>query len=242
MLTASAELKRLARREWPIVFVLMIVAAAVWAFIELADEVLEGSTAAIDEAILLALRDPADSTQPLGPPWLEEMMRDFTGLGGTGFLTLVTLAAAGFLVLRRKHKAALAVLVAVGVGIMLSMAVKFGIDRPRPDLVPHGSYVYTASFPSGHSMMSAVVYLTLAAMLARVQPQWRLRIYILGVAVLVTLLVGFSRVYLGVHWPSDVLAGWAVGAAWALSCWLAMLLLQRRGGIEPEQDDARPGD
>lgn len=242
MLTASAELKRLARREWPIVFVLMIVAAAVWAFIELADEVLEGSTAAIDEAILLALRDPADSTQPLGPPWLEEMMRDFTGLGGTGFLTLVTLAASGFLVLRRKHKAALAVLVAVGVGIMLSMAVKFGIDRPRPDLVPHGSYVYTASFPSGHSMMSAVVYLTLAAMLARVQPQWRLRIYILGVAVLVTLLVGFSRVYLGVHWPSDVLAGWSVGAAWALTCWLAMLLLQRRGGIEPEQDDARPGD
>ncbi|HUE46841.1 MAG TPA: phosphatase PAP2 family protein [Aestuariivirgaceae bacterium] len=242
MWTASAELKRLARREWPIVFVLMIVAAAVWAFIELADEVLEGSTAAIDEAILLALRDPADSTQPLGPPWLEEMMRDFTGLGGTGFLTLVTLATAGFLVLRRKHKAALAVLVAVGVGIMLSMAVKFGIDRPRPDLVPHGSYVYTASFPSGHSMMSAVVYLTLAAMLARVQSQWRLRIYILAVAVLVTLLVGFSRVYLGVHWPSDVLAGWAVGAAWALSCWLAMLLLQRRGGIEPEQDDARPGD
>jgi undecaprenyl-diphosphatase len=125
---------------------------------------------------------------------------------------------------------------------MLSMAVKMGFDRPRPELVPHGSYVYTASFPSGHSMMSAVVYLTLAAMLARVQPQWRLRIYILGVAVLVTLLVGFSRVYLGVHWPSDVLAGWAVGAAWALTCWLATLLLQRRGGIEPEQDDARPSD
>ena len=144
--------------------------------------------------------------------------------------------------LHRKHKAALAVLVAVGIGILLSTLVKMGFDRPRPDLVPHGSYVYTASFPSGHSMMSAVVYLTLAVMLARVRPQWRIKIYVLGVAVLVTLLVGFSRVYLGVHWPSDVLAGWSVGAAWALTCWLATLLLQRRGQIEPEQDDARPGD
>ena len=241
-MTARAELRRLARREWPIVFGLMIVAAAVWTFIELADEVVEGSTAALDEAILLALRDPADSTQPLGPAWLEEMMRDFTGLGGTGVLTLITLGTAGFLLLRRQHKAALAVLVAVGIGILLSTAVKMGFDRPRPDLVPHGSYVYTASFPSGHSMMSAVVYLTLAAMLARVQAQWRLKIYILGVAVLLTLLVGFSRVYLGVHWPSDVLAGWSVGAAWALTCWLATLLLQRRGQIEPEQDASRRGD
>ncbi|MEX2479994.1 MAG: phosphatase PAP2 family protein [Gammaproteobacteria bacterium] len=215
----------------------MIVAAAVWAFIELADEVVEGSTAAIDEAILLALRNPADTTEPLGPAWLEEMMRDFTGLGGTGILTLFTLGASGYLILRRKQKAALAVLIAVGGGILLSTAVKLGFDRPRPDLVPHGSYVQTASFPSGHSMMSAVVYLTLAVMLARVRPQWRIKTYVLACAVLLTVLVGASRVYLGVHWPSDVLAGWSIGAAWALTCWLVTLLLQRRGQIEPEQDD-----
>ena len=240
-MTASAELKRLARQEWPIVAVLMIVASAVWAFIELADEVVEGSTAALDEAILLALRDPADSTQPLGPAWLEEMMRDFTGLGGTGFLTLVTLAAAGFLVLRRKHKAALAVLVAVGVGILLSTLVKMGFDRPRPDLVPHGSYVYTASFPSGHSMMSAVVYLTLAALVTRLIQRKRLKGYALGVAMILTLMVGVSRIYLGVHWPSDVLGGWTAGAAWALSCWLVERRLKKRGTVEKEGEVSTTG-
>ena len=239
---ASAELRRMARKEWPIVFVLMIVASAVWAFIELADEVVEGSTAALDEALLLALRDPADVTQPLGPAWIEEMMRDFTGLGGTGVLTLITLAVSGYLLLRRKHKAALAVLVAVGIGILISTLIKMGFDRSRPDLVPHGSYVYTASFPSGHSMMSAVVYLTLAVMLARIQAQWRVKIYVLICAIVLTVLVGFSRVYLGVHWPSDVLAGWSVGAAWALACWLGTLLLQRRGRIEPEEDGAGGGE
>ena len=207
-------------------------AAALWGFIELAEEVLEGDTTSIDEAILLMLRSASDVSDPLGPAWLEEMMRDFTGLGGVGFLTLLTISVIGFLLVAGKPKAALAVLLAVGGGIVISTLLKAGFDRPRPDLVPHGSLVYTSSFPSGHSMMATTVSLTLGAMLARIMSQKRLRAYILVVSILVTLLVGVSRVYLGVHWPTDVLAGWLVGSAWALLCGALMLRLQRAGVTE----------
>ena len=114
----------------------------------------------------------------------------------------------------------------------LSTLLKLAFQRPRPDLVPHGAEVYTASFPSGHAMLSAVTYLTLAALLIQVQVQWRAKTYVLALAVLVTLLIGVSRVYLGVHWPTDVLAGWCIGAAWALLCWLAALALQRNRQVE----------
>ena len=222
------------RHEWPIILSLMIAAIVGWSVIELADEVLEGSTHAVDTVILLAFRTPGDLADPLGPAWFEEMMRDFTALGGVGVLVLITAGACGYLLVVGKGRAALAILVAVGGGILISTFAKIGIDRVRPDLVPHGSHVQTESFPSGHSMMSAVVYLTLASMLARVEPRWSANTYILASAILVTLLVGVTRVYLGVHWPTDVLAGWSVGCAWALSCWLVTLRLQRKGEIETQ--------
>ncbi|GGK54462.1 phosphatase PAP2 family protein [Salinarimonas ramus] len=211
---------------------LALAAGGLWGFIALADEVLEGETHAIDEAILVALRVPGDLSDPLGPGWFEEMMRDFTALGGTGVLTLITLAVVGFLLVARAPRAALAVALAIGGGILLSTLLKSGFDRPRPDLVPHGSIVYTASFPSGHSMMSATVYLTLAALLSRVLERRRLRIYLVTLAVMLTLLVGASRVYLGVHWPTDVLAGWTVGAVWALGASVIMLRLQLARTVE----------
>jgi undecaprenyl-diphosphatase len=145
--------------------------------------------------------------------------------------------------LDRKAHAALFVVAAVGGGMLLSTLLKMGFDRPRPDLVPHGALVYTASFPSGHATLSAVVYLTLGALLARVQPRFVLKFYLLGLAIVLTVTVGVSRVYLGVHWPTDVLAGWALGAAWALFCWAAALWLQRRGQVEgpgPDPAAARP--
>jgi undecaprenyl-diphosphatase len=228
----------LGTREWPLLLALLAPAAAAWAFLELADEVGEGSTAALDEWLLLSLRSAADPADPLGPLWLQEMMRDFTALGGVGVLTLITLAAAGYLLIVHKWRAALAVLLAVGGGIVISQLIKAGIDRPRPDLVPHGSYVSTASFPSGHSMMAATVYLTLAAMLARVLPRWRTRVYLLVTAIFAVLLVGVSRVYLGVHWPTDVVAGWTVGAGWAIGCWAVTVRLQRQGAVEGEGDTA----
>lgn len=231
---------RRAREAVPLL-VLLLAAASLWGFLGLASEVREGDTHALDRAIMLALRNPADHADPLGPRWLEEVARDVTALGGNAVLAALTLAVAGFLVLARKRGAALLVAVSVGGGTALSSLLKLGFARPRPDLVPHAVEVYTASFPSGHAMLSAVTYLTLGALLARVQPRRRLRAYVLALAVLTSLLVGASRVYLGVHWPSDVAAGWCVGAAWALLCWLAALRLQRTGQVE-RADPAPPGD
>jgi undecaprenyl-diphosphatase len=209
-----------------------LLGAALWLFIAIAGEVMEGETTAWDRRLLLALRNAADPAMPWGPPWVQEMARDFTALGGVAVLTLMTLVVTGYLVLAGKRHAAIAVFAAVAGGLIASTLLKLGFDRARPDLVPHGSVVYTSSFPSGHSMMAAVTYLTLGALLARVEASIRMKTYLLSVAVILTVLVGVSRVYLGVHWPTDVAAGWAVGAAWALACSLVMRRLQTRGRVE----------
>jgi undecaprenyl-diphosphatase len=210
-----------------------LVGASLWLFISIAGEVVEGETTAWDRRLLLALRSAADPAMPWGPPWVQEMARDITALGGVAVLTLMTLAVIGYLLLSGKRHAAVAVFTAVAGGLILSTLLKLGFSRPRPDLVPHGAVVYTASFPSGHSMMAAVTYLTLGALLARVEASIAMKIYLVTVAVVLTVLVGVSRVYLGVHWPTDVAAGWAVGAAWALLCSLVMRRLQREGKVEP---------
>lgn len=218
--------------ELGLALLLALVASGVWIFAAIAEEVAEGETRAFDTALLLALRVPGDPADPLGPPWVEEFARDVTALGGTGFLTFLTLAAVGLLWLQRRHGTALFVLAAVTSGMVISNTAKAFFDRPRPDLVPHGSYVYTASFPSGHSLMAAVTYLTLALLLARSFAEARLKAYVIGLAALVTLAVGVSRVYLGVHWPTDVAAGWAAGAAWALGCAALARHLSQQGAIE----------
>jgi undecaprenyl-diphosphatase len=225
--------RRLSMIEVPVLAVIGLLGAALWLFIEIADEVLEGEAAAWDRRLLFALRSAADPAMPWGPPWVQEMARDFTALGGVAVLSLMTFAVIGYLLLAGKRHAAVAVFVAVAGGLALSTLLKLGFDRARPDLVPHGSFVYTASFPSGHSTMAAVTYLTLGALLARVEASIRIKIYLLSVAVILTVLVGVSRVYLGVHWPTDVAAGWTVGAAWALLCSLVMRRLQSRGKVEP---------
>lgn len=206
---------------------LLTVTAVLWAFAELADEVIEGTTRTVDRTILLWFRT-SDLADPRGPGWVEEMMRDFTGLGGIGVLTLVTLTAIGYALLSRRWRVAVTILVAVAGGLLISTLIKNGIDRPRPMVVPHGSHVASPSFPSGHSMMAATVYFTLAALLMQFRSRRSRRAYVLVVAIVVTVLVGISRVYVGVHWPTDVLAGWTVGAAWALLVWLIAERLQRR--------------
>lgn len=210
-------------KSWQVPWTLIAVALAAisaWGFIELLDDVQEGDTRAVDEAIILAFRVPGDPADPIGPLWLEEAVRDITALGSTPILVIAVLAVAGFLMLAKAWRPAIFTLVASGGGLILSPLLKEVIDRPRPDLVPHGNTVFTSSFPSGHSMLSAIVYFTLAALIARLIKRRRLKGYALGVAMMLILLVGVSRIYLGVHWPSDVLAGWAAGAAWALGCWL----------------------
>lgn len=229
----------LARREIGPLAVILLIAAGIWGFGVLASEMLEGETGGFDRAVILALRNPADPSDPLGPRWFEEMARDITALGSMAVLTLVSLVVIGFLVMVRKTGAALLVAASVGGGTLLSILLKSAFERPRPDLVPHAVEVYTASFPSGHAMLTAVTYLTLGALLMRVQPRRRVKVYFLAVAAVVSLLVGVSRVYLGVHWPTDVLAGWCVGSAWAMGCWLAALWLQRQGQVE--RDTTTPG-
>lgn len=220
--------QRLGVQELLLLSVLALVAGGVWGFVELADEVSEGTTISVDEALLLSLREPSDRSDPVGPPWLEEVVRDFTALGSAGVLVFLTLSVVGYLLLLRKSALALLVVAAVGGGLLLSLPLKAALDRARPDLVPALMNVSFASFPSGHSMAAAATYLTLGALLARIQPRRRLRIYFLAVAMLLTVMVGVSRVYLGVHWPTDVLAGWTAGATWALFCGLVAWWLQWR--------------
>ena len=218
------------RKSWQVPWTLVAIAVAAllaWGFIAILEEVSEGETRAVDEAIILAFRVPGNPADPVGPPWLEEAVRDITALGSAPTLVIAVLAVVGFLALAKAWRPAVFTLLASGGGLLLSSLLKYTIDRPRPDLVPHGNLIYTSSFPSGHSMMSAVVYLTLAALVTRLIERKRLKGYALGVAMILTLLIGVSRIYLGVHWPSDVLAGWAAGAAWALGCWL----LARRIGL-----------
>ena len=223
----------LARAELAIVATLFIVAGGLWSFISIADEVNEKETEAFDNAVMLALRNPADLADPIGPPWLEGVMRDVTALGSQFVLVFVTLSVVGFLLLVRKRGAALLVFGSVLGGAILGDLLKLAFERPRPDLVPHGTLVLTASFPSNHAMLSAVTYLTLGALLARFHEKRTAKIYFLALAAILTALVGISRVYLGVHWPTDVLAGWSVGAAWAMGVWLIALWLQRRGDVAP---------
>jgi undecaprenyl-diphosphatase len=162
------------------------------------------------------------------------MFVDITSLGGTTVVTLITLAVLGYLIMDGKRAVALLVLLSVAGGAGLSSLLKLGFERPRPDLVAHLVDERTLSFPSGHAMVSAVIYLTLGALLAQVHGSIRLKIYILSVAVILTLLIGISRVYLGVHWPTDVVAGWCAGTAWAIGCWVIAAWLQGEGKIERE--------
>jgi len=209
------------------------VVAGVWGFALLADEVLEGGTQAFDQNLLLAFRHGPANTL-LGPPFLQEAARDITSLGSTVVLTIVTLIAAGFLSLDGKKHMAWFVCGSVLGGALAGTILKDLFHRSRPDLVPVSIYVSGASFPSGHSMMSAVTYLTLGALLARSHERKRLKAYFLLVAMFLTFAVGVTRVYLGVHWPTDVLAGWTAGAVWALLCWFLARWLQSRRKLELE--------
>ncbi len=173
----------------------------------------------IERDILLALREPADPADPIGPAWLDRLAVDITTLGGHAVLTLLVLNVLVCLLLVRRRAAALLLAGSTAGAMIINHVAKAGFERARPDVVPHLVEVSTASFPSGHALLSTSIYLTLAALLGRQVPA--LRHYLMGLAIGLSLLVGASRVYLGVHWPTDVLAGWAVGAAWAWVAWLA---------------------
>ncbi|TAL28822.1 phosphatase PAP2 family protein [Phenylobacterium sp.] len=221
----------LKRFEARVLIGLFLVAATLLAFLGIAEEMAEGETRDIDSRLILALRSPGDLNDPIGSHGVEEAVRDITALGGTTLVVVVTLVAVLAFVFHKKRIHAVVMAGAVVAAWASSQFTKGLFSRPRPDLVPHEVYVYTGSFPSGHSTMSTAAFLTLAMLIASLEMKRRSKALALTLAALIVVSVGFSRVYLGVHWPSDVLAGWCLGAGWALVGWLALRLLggQTRG-------------
>lgn len=225
-------------RRWDLALLLvsLLLALGLVTFAGLVLLVRGGTTQELDEQILLSLRDPQHPRETLGPAWLRGAAFDITALGSVNVLLLLVAGVTGYLVMCRKFGAALFLVgVAIG-GTLLNTLLKQVIDRPRPTVVPRLVPVHSTSFPSGHSMLAAVIYLSLGALLARLVASRVRQVYFLAVALVLTVLVGCSRVYLGVHYPSDVLAGWSAGLAWALLCWLAARYLQHRRAVEPPAD------
>ncbi|HWF08564.1 MAG TPA: phosphatase PAP2 family protein [Bryobacteraceae bacterium] len=231
----SRSLGWLGGHELGFLILLCAIAGGVLAFATLADEVEHGGTSSFDRGILLAMRHPGDLSLR-GSRAFQESARDITALGGVAVLGLVTGIAIGFLILDGKMRMAFFALGSVVGGMVLSTLLKDLFQRPRPDIVPHAVYASSSSFPSGHSMMSAVTYLTLGALLARSLERKRLKAYFLLLAAFLTFAVGVTRVYLGVHWPTDVLAGWMAGAIWAMLCWAVAGRLQKRRALEQEAE------
>jgi undecaprenyl-diphosphatase len=226
---------RLGRADLVVLIVALAGVIGILVFVVLADRVTEGPPGHVDERLLLALRERSDPSDPLGPTWLEEAGRDLTALGGYAVLSILVALVVVYELTSRRYQAAILVLAATLGGLLVSHLLKGLYDRPRPGLVPHLTQVSTSSFPSGHAMLSAVVYLTLGALLARLVDGWWAKLYFIAAALGLTGLVGLSRIYLGVHYPTDVLAGWAAGLSWAILCWLAARYLQRHGVVDGDR-------
>jgi undecaprenyl-diphosphatase len=191
-------------------------------------ELVEGDGANLDRAVMLVMRVPGHPHQPIGPAWLPSAVRDVTALGSTTVLSFIVLVTGAFLWLAGRARTALLVVGATALGALTVEVIKAVIGRSRPDLIGRLMEEASNSFPSGHAALSAIVYLTLATLLFPVLPDRRVRRFAVAVALVLTVAVGISRVYLGVHWPSDVVAGWAFGGVWALLWWRVELALLRR--------------
>jgi undecaprenyl-diphosphatase len=229
---AGLALKWLGRQETIVLLAALALVLGLLAVIKIAEVVVQGDTHDFDDWLLRLLRQPDNPALPIGPPWLLEVAQDITALGGRTLLLVIIVAALGYLTLERKYGAMWFVLAAAAGGGVLSSTMKYYVARGRPEVVPHLAIVTSPSFPSGHATFTAVIYLTLGALLARFTERRRTRVYLVILALLLTFLVGVSRLYLGVHYPTDVLEGWCVGLVWALSCWLVARYLQYRGSIE----------
>lgn len=228
-------LRRLERNELNVLLIGLGLSAVLFLFIQLAGEVMEGETQGFDAAIVRSLRSAGDPSRPIGPSWTQGVLLDITALGSPVVLGLVVLIITGYLLLEARYLTALMVVATSITGEVLNELLKLLFERPRPDIVPHLQTVVTASFPSGHAMQSAVIYLTLGALLMRVVEGRLTKIYCMAIAMLLTFIVGVSRVFLGVHYPSDVLGGWMLGFLWAAITFLATRRFERIMNREREQ-------
>jgi len=229
---------KLERREITWLCIGLGVCFLLWGFLALASEVMEGDTTALDTKILVALRKADDPTRPIGPAWVENSLLDLTAIGGPTVLGLVVFSVVGFLVLQKRYHTAAVIFLTAASGELVNVALKHLFLRPRPDVVPHLRNVESLSFPSGHAMESAIIYLTLGAMLMQLSESRLVKAYCIGLAIVLTLLVGISRVYLGVHYPTDVVAGWMFGFFWASLCWIVARRFERETGVAEEREKA----
>jgi undecaprenyl-diphosphatase len=240
----TTRLGRFVHSEAVLLAVAFIVLVCGYSFVELADEVKGGGTQTIDEWILRSLRRPDDLAVPIGPPWLREAALDITALGSWAVLLLVAGAVMGLMFLQRQYGILLLTAFATATGGAASTVLKELLGRDRPSVVPHLREVSSPSFPSGHAMLSAIVFLTLGILLMQSVHGRLAKWYCLLWAFLLTILVGLSRIYLGVHYPTDVLAGWTAGIAWALACWVAAQYASRWRArirkIRTDDDAAEP--
>jgi len=230
--------RTLERRELTWLMIGVGVCLLLWGFLALASEVMEGDTKTLDMRILVALRKSDDPSRPIGPDWVQNSLLDLTAIGGPTVLGLVVVSVAGFLLLQGRYHTAIVVLATAASGEIANYAMKNLFLRPRPDVVPHLRDVTSSSFPSGHAMESAIIYLTLGAMLMRLAERRVTKMYCIGIAIVLTLLVGISRVYLGVHYPTDVIAGWMFGFFWASLCWIVAKRFERETGVAEERQKA----
>lgn len=224
------------RQEFSILVGAIVILALIWIFATLAGEVMEGDTRQFDEWVLGALRQRADPGQLRGPKWLASGAQDLTALGSPTVLGLTVLAVTGYLFLHGLYRNGMFIFVASVGGWVLNWLLKAVFARSRPDIVPHLREVMSSSFPSGHALTSAAVYLTLGALLMRIAEGRLAKYYCIAMAMLLTFLVGSSRVFLGVHYPTDVVAGWLIGMSWALLCWVIERTLERRAGLKREKE------
>jgi len=192
---------------------LAIAALALWGFAAIAEDVLEKETRVFDTEILLALKR-------LHTPVLDQIMIGLTFLGEPKLLLVISLALGAFLLVRHHRSEALTIAIA-GVGaVSLNALLKLLFARARPQLWERVVDVRFYSFPSGHSMISMVMYGLLGYFLISRYPQWRWLIATL--TLLLVIGIGFSRLYLGVHWPTDVIAGYTAGIVWLIACILSL--------------------
>lgn len=225
----TARIIRVARREIAAVVGLLVGTLGLAVFAAIADGIATGDEQGFDWSVLLWMRPFADEPWRMrGPWWLQEAAADITALGGISVLGLFGLMATGFLLIRGKRLSAALMVVGLAGGVALSEGLKTLFDRPRPPAVYQTVETLNASFPSGHALLATVFYLSVGVMLTRAFPRAPMKAYTLGWAVVLVLLIGLTRIYLGAHWASDVLAGWGIGAFWAMLLWLFAYAFERR--------------
>lgn len=207
---------------------ILVILFALVIFFYVAQKVQNGSTINFDYYALNSLRADNPTREALGPNWLTILMTDITALGGAAIIFFVTASVAFYLLLRKNYSFLWLIIVATIGGVVISLGLKEFFSRERPPIEYHLITVKSLSFPSGHATMASVVYLTQGALFAKLQSVKKIRIFFLTVSAFLVFLIGTSRIYLGVHYPTDVIAGWAVGTAWASFCWLVVKNFQKR--------------